>query len=66
MEHFRDKEINLTKIESRPAKQQLGRYIFIIDCEEDLSTEKNKSLINSIKERSSKVKLLGTFGIIEA
>ena len=31
MEFFRDKGINLTKIESRPGKHHLGRYISIIE-----------------------------------
>jgi prephenate dehydratase len=66
MELFRDKGINLTKIESRPAKHQLGRYIFIMDCEGDLSSEENHIIIKSINEKSSKVKLLGAFGKIEA
>jgi prephenate dehydratase len=66
MELFRDKGINLTKIESRPGKHHLGRYIFIIDCEGDLSLEENQTIIENIKEKSSKVKLLGAFGKIEA
>lgn len=66
MELFRDKGINLTKIESRPAKHQLGRYIFIIDCEEDLSLPDKQFIIQKIEEKSSKVKLIGTFGKIEA
>lgn len=66
MELFRDKGINLTKIESRPAKHQLGRYIFIIDCEENLYAESNREVLEKIKERSTKVKLLGAFAKIQA
>ena len=64
MKLFKDKGINLTKIESRPAKHRLGRYVFIIDCEADLSAEENKNIINEISEQSSRFKLLGTFGKI--
>lgn len=66
MELFRDKGINLTKIESRPAKHQLGRYIFIIDCEENLYADSNREILEKIKERSTKVKLLGAFAKIQA
>lgn len=66
MELFRGKAINLSKIESRPAKNQLGRYIFIIDCEGNLLAEGNKDIVNSIREKSSRFKLLGAFGKIEA
>lgn len=64
MELFRDRGINLTKIESRPAKHQLGRYIFIIDCEEDLSHPDKEELWQKIREKSTKTKLLGAFGRI--
>lgn len=64
MELFRDRNINLTKIESRPAKHQLGRYIFIIDCQENLSHPDKAEILDEIRKRSSKTKLLGAFGRI--
>ncbi len=66
MEIFKEKGINLSKIESRPAKNQLGRYIFIMDCEENLLAEDNQEIVRSIKNKSSKFKLLGAFAKIEA
>ncbi len=61
---FNKKNINLTKIESRPAKHKLGSYIFIIDCEADLEAPDNQIILDGITEQASRWKLLGVFGIL--
>ena len=33
LQHFADADINLTRIESRPARERLGTYLFLIDCD---------------------------------
>lgn len=33
LQHFADADINLTRIESRPARERLGSYLFLIDCD---------------------------------
>jgi len=33
LKEFSDRRINLTKIESRPTKQELGKYVFLVDLE---------------------------------
>lgn len=33
LQHFADAGINLTRIESRPARERLGTYLFLIDCD---------------------------------
>ena len=33
MGEFARRNINLAKVESRPTKQSLGEYIFLVDCE---------------------------------
>ena len=61
---FTKQNINLTKIESRPAKHKLGRYIFIIDCEADLLASDHQIILDGINEQASRWKLLGVFGIL--
>ena len=31
MRHLSDRGLNLTRIESRPSREELGKYIFLID-----------------------------------
>lgn len=33
LQHFANASINLTRIESRPARERLGTYLFLIDCD---------------------------------
>ena len=46
LENFAKKEINLTRIESRPSKTGIGRYIFFIDFE---TSEGWKNAISGLK-----------------
>lgn len=64
LEIFKDKAINLTKIESRPAKDRLGNYIFILDCQADLNRPENAEVLELIGSRTSKLKVLGSFNVI--
>ena len=55
------RDINLTKIESRPTGESLGRYMFIIDLIGHREEAKVKSAINSLKQSSSMFKLFGSY-----
>jgi prephenate dehydratase len=54
-------DINMTKIESRPAKNQLGRYIFFIDICGHREDEDVRDAITMVKRKSSFFKLLGSY-----
>lgn len=56
---FEKYEINLTKIESRPAKTVLGEYIFIIDLE--VCNENIEKAINEIKMQGLYYRILGKY-----
>lgn len=56
---FADKEINLTKIESRPTKRSLGEYLFFVDLQGDTS---QKPIQSALQELSSLTKILKVFG----
>ncbi|ABR56085.1 prephenate dehydratase [Methanococcus aeolicus] len=60
LKEFNKKNINLTRIESRPSKTKLGSYIFYIDYE---TPENEKELINSLKNYVSNIKYLGSSNI---
>ena len=58
---FAVNEINLTKIESRPSKKGLGKYIFFVDFEGHKSDEVIKYILNIIKTKTSFMKVLGSY-----
>jgi len=55
--------INLTKIESRPSKEGLGKYIFFVDFEGHRNEKKLKNVLNIIKTKTSFTKVLGSYPI---
>ncbi len=60
LEIFNKYNLNLTKIESRPAKTVLGEYIFWIDV--SLDNDKNENVaIKEIKDKGIYVRILGKY-----
>ena len=57
---FAKRNINLTKIESRPSKGKLGDYIFFIDLQGHKSEDKVNEAFEAI-ERSFFLKILGSY-----
>ncbi len=64
LEIFALKEINLTKIESRPAKKDLGDYIFFIDLEGHRSDPKISQALTEVSELVPFIKVLGSYPAI--
>lgn len=58
---FADKNLNLTKIESRPSKRVLGEYIFFIEVEGHRRIEPLKSAIEELEGISGFCKVLGSY-----
>ena len=58
---FAQREINLTKIESRPSKRALGDYMFHIDCEGHIEEEKVKRALEAIARKVAMLKILGAY-----
>jgi len=61
LSEFADTGINLSKIESRPSRKRLGEYLFFIDFEGSLDDERVKEVMNSIKEKTAFLKVLGSY-----
>ncbi len=60
---FAKNNINLTKIESRPSKEGLGKYIFFVDFEGHRSNKEIENILNIIKTKTSFMKILGSYPI---
>lgn len=53
--------INLTKIESRPSRQELGVYVFLIDFQGHRLDSEVAEAIEAVKEHASYFRLLGSY-----
>ena len=58
---FAKEEINLTKIESRPAKYRLGRYLFAIDFIGHIQEKSTINLITKLEKQCMWLKVLGSY-----
>ena len=58
---FADREVNLTRIESRPRKQGLGRYMFFLDLEGRSSEPHVIEALQALEERVEVLRVLGSF-----
>ncbi|TYQ14997.1 UNVERIFIED_CONTAM: prephenate dehydratase [Acetivibrio alkalicellulosi] len=54
-------DINMTRIESRPAKKQLGKYIFFIDLNGHIEDEDVRDALTMVKRKTSFYKFLGSY-----
>ena len=58
---FARRNINLVKVESRPTKESLGRYIFLIDCEGHREDPLVQEALEGLKVPVSMLKVLGSY-----
>lgn len=58
---FQKNNINLTKIESRPSRKGLGKYLFFVDFNGHKDDELIQSIISEIDENTYFLKVLGSY-----
>ncbi len=61
LEPFRSHGLNLTKIESRPSKRKHWEYVFFVDIEAHHTDERMQAALREVGERSTLVKILGSY-----
>ena len=61
LHEFSDRQINLTKLESRPTKERLGEYCFFIDMEGHADEPPVRYAIESLRTKILEVKVLGAY-----
>ena len=66
LNEFASRNVNLTRIESRPARTILGAYIFFFELDTDAGDEALRDAINAVYEKSIWLKNLGVFHVINA
>ena len=60
---FADRQINLSRIESRPTKRSLGEYIFFIDIEAPIEDPQLSEALSKLQEVTENLKILGSYAI---
>jgi prephenate dehydratase len=60
---FSDRDVNLTRIESRPLRQGLGRYMFFVDLEGDAAEPPVAAAIDALRTKAESVRVLGTYPV---
>lgn len=61
LHEFSDRQINMTRIESRPSGEELGVYIFLIDIEGHRDDPVVAQALASVKEQASFFKIFGSY-----
>ncbi len=58
---FSNREVNLTRIESRPLRRGLGRYMFFIDLEGRSTEGAVAEAIEALRQKAESVRVLGSY-----
>ncbi|HTZ87675.1 MAG TPA: prephenate dehydratase [Solirubrobacteraceae bacterium] len=58
---FARREINLTKIESRPRRERLGDYMFFLDLDGRIAEARVEQAIDALRELCEEVHVLGSY-----
>lgn len=61
LQEFSSRQVNLTRIESRPLRRGLGRYMFFIDLEGSLSDPRIAGAVEGLRAKAESVRLLGSY-----
>src|SRR5436190_2178406 len=63
LQEFAARDVNLTKLESRPTKRGLGDYCFFIDCEGHIADELVADALRNLHAKQGEVKFLGSYPV---
>ncbi|MBN2073111.1 MAG: prephenate dehydratase [Actinobacteria bacterium] len=61
LKEFAERNINLTRLESRPAKKNLGDYVFMIDLDGHIHDPEIFDAIETLRKTAYMVKILGAY-----
>jgi prephenate dehydratase len=63
LHEFSSREVNLTRIESRPLRQGLGRYMFFIDLDGALAAPAVSDAVEALRGKADNVRVLGSYPV---
>lgn len=62
---FAERELNLTRIESRPAKREMGEYVFFVDVHDNQQTSAFEEVVRDLEPMCERLVNFGSYGIID-
>jgi len=63
LREFSSRSVNLTRIESRPRRRELGRYMFFVDLDGDIAEARVAESIEGLRSQAESVRLLGSYPV---
>lgn len=63
---FSSRGVNLSRIESRPRRNELGRYMFFIDAEGPVDSADVAAAIEGLRSQAESVEILGSYPVAAA
>jgi prephenate dehydratase len=63
LREFSSREVNLIRIESRPLRNELGRYMFFVDLEGSLGDEDVAAAVEGLRIQAESVDILGSYPV---
>ena len=63
LKEFSSRGVNLTRIESRPRRNELGRYMFFVDAEGSLSDADVAAAVEGLRSQAESVDILGSYPV---
>jgi prephenate dehydratase len=61
LQQFASREINLSRIESRPTREALGKYTFLVDLDVHRSEPRAADALEAVAELASELKVFGSY-----
>jgi prephenate dehydratase len=61
LQEFSNREVNLSRIESRPLRRGLGRYMFFCDAEGSLDDPPVREALEALRTKAESVRILGSY-----
>lgn len=62
---FAERQINLSRIESRPTKRSLGEYVFFLDIEDQGNPQLIQEALDALSQHTELLKVFGYYDILE-
>jgi prephenate dehydratase len=64
LSEFSSRGINLSRIESRPLRSELGRYFFFLDADGRVDSEPVAAAVVALRTKAESVRILGSYPVV--